>query len=128
MDSNDKTDNVVYKAKVKTPSDGKSETYVGLTADPFKIRYGGHLQAFNHEKYSQKSNLSKYIWKLKKQNLQFSIDWKILDRGKPFSPDSNTCQLCTKEKFHIILNKDSASLNSREELFNHCRHKEALLL
>ena len=121
------TDNIIYQASV-TSQNGVEETYTGLTADKFKLRYANHKKSFTHENYSTDSTLSSYIWKLKSENINYSISWKIIDRGKPFSPIHGNCQLCTKEKYFIIFNPEISSLNSRNELGTACRHKPKLLL
>ena len=120
--------NVVYQATVNQTQTDIEENYVGLTADPFKLRFGNHKKSFKHENYSSESTLSSYIWKLKSENINYNISWKIIDRGKSFSPITNICQLCTKEKFHIIFHPELSSLNSRNELFSSCRHKMKQLL
>ena len=121
------TDNLVYGATVKSPNNVE-ETYTGLTSDTFKIRYANHKKSFNHENYSTESTLSTYLWKLKKETINYSLSWKIIDRGKPFSPIHGNCQLCTKEKYHIIFSPEISSLNKRNELGSACRHKSKLLL
>ena len=104
------------------------ENYAGLTADTFKLCHGNHKKSFKNENDSTETTLSVCIWKLKSENIDFNINWKIIDRGKSFSPVSKTCQLCTKEKFLIIFNPELASLNTRNELGSNCRHKSKLLL
>ena len=42
---------------------------------------------------------------------------------KPFEDD-----LCIKEKFHILFSPESATINSRDEVYSACRHKHSLLL
>ena len=105
----------------------KRENYIGLTADTFKIRIGNHKKSFNHEQYKTESELSKHIWKLKEDNIGYKITWKIIDRGKSFNPVTKICQLCTKEKYYLIFKPEMCSLNSRNELGAHCRHKRGLL-
>ena len=58
----------------------------------------------------------------------FEIKWKIIDRGKRFNPSTRKCNLCLKEKYHIIFQPSSASLNKRSELFSTCRHRLQQLL
>ena len=74
------------------------------------------------------TTLSTHIWKLKEKGSTFNIKWSILDRGQIFNPGTKTCQLCTKEKFYIIFKPEIATLNSRNELGAHCRHKKTTLL
>ena len=76
---------IVYQATVKECETNITETYIGLTADPFKNRYGNHLKSFRHKKYISDSELSKHIWKLKDENKSYTISWKIIDRGNPLT-------------------------------------------
>ena len=119
--------NIVYQATVSS-SDGATEKYIGLTAPPFKKRFGNHNKSFKNEKYAHETTLSSYIWKLKEKNVDFTIKWKLMARAKPFSPITNLCNLCTKEKYLIIFHPELATLNSRNEINSHCRHKTSMLL
>ena len=58
----------------------------------------------------------------------FEINWKTLQHAKPFSPVNGQCALCTTEKKFIIFKPELGSLNSRNELGAHCRHKKSRLL
>ena len=122
------TNNVIYQATVKSENSNVEENYLGLTGDPFKLRYGNHKKSFNHENYSTESTLSAHIWKLKRENVDYDISWKIIDRDKTFSPIRNLCQLCTKEKYHIIFSPEICSINNCDELKAPCRHKRKFLL
>ena len=97
------------------------------TAESFKERYAVHKQSFKDGKTNQTS-LSKYITKLKNEKIEYDLKWKIIDRGKTYSPVTNTCHLCIKEAYHIIFNPQLADLNSKSELFASCRHKKGELL
>ena len=119
--------NIIYGATV-TPSQGQQETYVGLTSTTFKERHANHLKSFNHEEYSSETSLSKFIWKLKKKNLDYQINWQILDRAPIFNTSTRICGLCTLEKFYIMYRPDLATLNLREEVYKPCPHKHWLLL
>ena len=117
-------ENIVYQATVSS-NDGATEKYVGLTGPQFKKRLGNHKKSFKHEKYAHETTLSSHIWKLKEKNIDFEIKWKLLARAKPFTPVTNTCNLCTREKYFILYHPEQATLNSRNEM---CRHKEPMLL
>ena len=117
----------VYQATVTQTTTNKSETYIGLTGDSFKTRYGNHKKSFNHEKYKSDTELSNHVWKLKKENIEFTIKWRIIDRGKLFNPVSKICQLCVREKFYLIFKPNLCSLNNRNELGAYCRHQKKLL-
>ena len=102
------TKNYVYQATVvETTVDNqeKVETYVGVCATTFKERLGNHTKSFNNPKYKGDTILSSHIWDLK----AYSIAWKVIDRGTPFTPINNQCMLCTKEKFYILRKPKMAS-------------------
>ena len=46
---------------------------------------------------------------------------------KSQKPNDKTCNLCCKEAF-FIMNRDSKSVNKREELGGHCPHRRKHLL
>ena len=119
-------DCIIYHAKV-IQSDNKNRNYIGLTSTDFKARLGQHKQTFKDQGKSQTS-LSNHIHDLKNSKIDFKIQWNIVDRGKSFTPVSNVCTLCNKEKFHILFNSRLADLNSKSEFFSHCRHKRSRLL
>ena len=91
-------------------------------------RYGGHKQDFSKSENRIKSTLAGHIWNLKDKNEEPKINWEVVCRAAPFSPTTGVCNLCTSEKWHIIFKPETATLNRRQELFNHCRHKEKLLI
>ena len=123
--------NIVYQAEVvETRTDGvkKKETYVGCAATDWKSRKGNHEKSFKHQRYMHETVLSSHIWALKARGSTFSIAWRILDRGAPYNPGTKACMLCCKERFFIIRRPDLATLNSRQEVGNHCLHKASSLL
>ena len=50
-----------------------------MTATTFKERYANHTSSFRHKKDSNKTELSKHIWKLKENNQDYTIKWSILN-------------------------------------------------
>ena len=120
------TDQLVYRATVSSGTE--VETYVGLTAGQFKDRYYGHNFDFENLNQKDSTKLSSYIWSLKHENKPYQIKWEVVTRAKPFSAVSGRCDLCTAEKFEILFNPQRATLNSRNELYSHCRHKRRLYL
>ena len=101
--------------------------YVGMTSTDFKSRLGVHRQTFKNQKVSQTS-LSKHIHTLKSKNIDYEINWRIIDKARKFSPISNVCSLCDREKFRILFNPELADLNSKSEFYSHCIHKKSRLL
>ena len=119
---------VVYRATVTETATGKSETYTAVTANTFKQRLAGHKTDTNYLRYRHNTTLSDHIWSLKEQDKEYDLKWMLIDRGKAFNPIQKKCQICLKEKFHIMYNRSGASLNRREEVFNTCRHRKQNLL
>ena len=118
--------NLVYRATVT--NNNATEKYVGLTANTFKERFGGHKQDFKNSDKRTSSTLAGHIWMLKDRQMNYTIDWEVVCRASPFSSITGTCNLCNSEKWQIIYKSGTATLNRRQELFNHCRHKEKQLL
>ncbi|KAK3737000.1 hypothetical protein QZH41_006438 [Actinostola sp. cb2023] len=118
--------NIVYQATVTCGDE--VESYVGLTATDFKARYSNHKASFKHSTKRNATELSKHIWHLKENNLDYAISWKILCRAPQYSNASKRCGLCICEKYFIISNPKAASLNKRNELVSKCRHKDKYLL
>ena len=120
-------DHVVYGATV-IDNNANSSTYTGLTRNTFKKRWYKHTSDFNTEKNKHSTTLSTHIWDLKDSGENYQITWKILDKARESNPTTRKCRLCLKEKYHILFNSASASLNSRTEMFSTCRHRKRLLL
>ena len=132
-------DCIVYRASVEVKprgvvevEDAPVETYLGLVEPEWKGRLGNHKQDFKTSSRRDATCLSTYIWSLKEKGLRedrdFSITWALVGRAKAYSPTTDCCRLCLKEKSLMILKPEWAKLNSRDEFFNHCRHKNKLLL
>ena len=57
------------------------------------------------------------------------VKWKILENNiSTFNPTTEKCQLCIREKIYIVLKPHLCTLNSRLELFSHCKHIESKLM
>ena len=119
-------DNVIYVASVA--STAGVEHYTGLTSNTFKKRWSAHEGDFRNTSSKHNTRLSTHIWKLKEDNQNYQIRWEILDRAPAHNPVSRKCRLCLKEIYYIVFRPDSASLNSRNELFSTCRHRTQKLL
>ena len=117
---------VVYQATI-IQEDGKTDTYIGVTNE-FKARYRNHKKSFKSAEYSTETELSSFVWKLESEKINFTISWKVIDRGKIFNPVTKICSICTKEKYYLIHKPELGTLNERDELGTHCRHGKAFLL
>lgn len=118
---------IVYKATV-TSSEGE-KMYIGNTGDTFKSRYSNHTLTFRNEKYSKRTELSKYIWSLKRKNTQYNIKWEIVKKSNTQMRQSGLCNLCMDEKLEILRHKrehKDKSINKRSELISTCRHRKKL--
>ena len=118
------TSSLIYQATVTRHDNNKEESYIGLTDNTFKTRYNGHTSSFQNEQYRNATTLSNYIWTLKDKNINYSLKWKIIDRGRAYQPAGNNCGLCDLEKFYIISRPELANLNQRNELATSCRHRK----
>ena len=87
-----------------------------------------HTASFRHAKHKNSTELSKHIWTLKNDNIDYSISWRVLSSNSPYNSSSKRCNLCLKEKFLIIYRPDLSSLNKRNELVSSCRHRNKALL
>ena len=122
------TDCVVYKATVTETGSGNAETYTGATCQTFKKRWDSHRFDVRHIEKRNSSRLSGHIWDIKDQNLNYEIDWKLIDRAASYNPITRKCRVCLKEKYYIMYHRDDSSLNKRHEIFNTCRHRTQKLL
>ena len=109
----------VYRADV-VEEDGSPSTYTGVMDSIFKKRRYGHASSFRNSDKGHSTTLSSHIWNLKDALEKFELKWKILDRGEKLNPTNRKCNLCLKEKYHIIFQPSGASLNKRSELLSTC--------
>ena len=102
--------------------------YIGLTENTFKQRYFNHVQSFKNPKYENSTELSKYIWQLKRNNDNFNIKWSIIQRSQAYSNKTKRCNLCLTEKLSILNADKAKTLNKRSELVSKCRHENKYYL
>ena len=114
---------IVYRAAVTRLDTGHVEYYTGCTKQKFRLRFNAHAQSLRNYKYWDESSLSVYVWKLKNENINYQISWKIIGKAKMYNPATKLCNLCNLEKYFILYHSDGASLNKRKEMFNFCKHK-----
>ena len=113
---------VIYQAHVTT--NNKTMTYTGLTKNTFKSRFTTHNATIEKRPSKEKvTTLSEYVWKLKDNDIPFSIKWSIKTKAYAFSSGSKSCDLCLSEKMTILLHDPRHSLNQRDELLAKCPHK-----
>ncbi|KAJ8036201.1 hypothetical protein HOLleu_20112 [Holothuria leucospilota] len=110
------TKNIVCQATVT--SQLGSYIYIGACDTEFKKRWYNHKSSFKLEHKRTDTELSKHIWTLRENNIDFDLNWKILKQANSYSHISKRCQLCLWEKFFIITERKSPILNSRTELIS----------
>ena len=103
-------------------------TILALQGEPSRKDGTNITLIFNNQEDRNKTTLSAHVWKLKDEGRPYEIQWDIMDRAKTFNPISRKCRLCLKEIFYIMFKPESATLNSRNELYNTCRHRKQKLL
>ena len=118
---------VVYGAEVTDLTTGGKETYTGLTDGTIRDRIAKHEGNFRH-RHQPGTRLSDHVWKLQDKGSPYTITWQILSRASSFNPSSGLCRLCLKEKYLIMFQPATASLNKRNEIYASCRHRASKLL
>ena len=86
---------LVYIADIKDNSN-KKKYYLGLSETTFKEHYRNHKKESNHSKYQSSTELSKYIWKLKRDKIDFTIKWSIVERVNG-NANSTRCNLFNRK-------------------------------
>ena len=117
---------VVYQATVTQTNTMREDLYIGITENELKTRYNQHTSSFRLSHKSSATSLSKHIWKLKENNTDHTVTWKIREKAQPYTPTSSKCNLCTTEKAYIAYTLPS--LNKRRELFSTCPNRRKHLL
>ena len=110
------------------PDKPPSKSYIGSCATTFKTRYNNHKQSFKHIKHRNDTALSKFIWKLKEANTDFTLSWSIVSSVSKNFCKGKTCHLCLTEKAFIIKEDPVNALNTRGEILNKCRHRNKFKL
>ena len=79
-------------------------------------------------KCENSTELAKYIWQLKRDNISFSVKCAIITKVCG-SSNPLLCKLCLTEMLLIInFINNGDMLNKRSELLNSCRHLKKHLL
>ena len=91
------TPKIIYRANVSNDENSDKKFYFRLADTPFKERYRNHKRDFKHEKYENCTEFAKYIWQLKRSNINFSIKYSIASKVSG-SHSSIICPLCITEK------------------------------
>ena len=122
------TPNIIYQADVPSNLDNENRVYLGVSETPFKERYSNHVREIKHKRYSNVTELSKYVWELKRNNKAPLITWKIV-RKVYGNPKHNFCKLCLLKKLSVTKfpNQDIL-LCKRSEFNSKCRRENKLFI
>ena len=126
MDCNCLKKCIVYKAEVSSSLETKS--YLGTAEDTFKTRFNNHKKSFKHRAYEKETELSKYIWSLKDESINYTIKWSVAATAIPYTCGSKRCDLCLTEKLLIAQADPKTLLNKRSEIVSKCRHRNKFTL
>ena len=129
MNKNCLASNIIYQATVTSTLQNYNEKiYIGLCETTFKKRYANHKKSFNTERYKNSTSLSNEFWRIKEQNGEPKVTWKVLRKSKAYNPNSKKCSLCSNKKYEIATYKGENILNKRSEVIAKCRHQNKFSL
>ena len=120
--------NIIYKTEISQADSTEKKFYIGTTAHSFKQRYNNHTKSSRDHKYSNKTVLSNYVWGLKNEGKDFTVNWSILKRAKRYERGAEQCDLCLEEKLSIVQADKKNLLNKRTGIFLTCRHRSKFLI
>ena len=110
---------LVYDAVVNTST---TKNYYGTCEKSFKERYNNHTSSFKNRSRQKSTELSNYIWELKENGENYTIDWLIAMMCYPYICGTRKCDLFLSEK-SMTAGANSASLsNIPDELVPKCLH------
>ena len=122
-------ENIVYEGKITSNQPNyKEKIYFGIAETSFKQRFNNHTKSFNNQIYESNTELSKEYWKIKNNNFNPKIKWRIVRKCPPYNLSKRKCYLCLNEKLEIASYKGNNLLNKRSELVNKCRHQNKFTL
>ena len=82
------TPSIVYRAIVSAIHK-PDKKYFGISETPSKDHYNNHTRDFRHKEYVNKTELSKYIWKLKDEgeinsfnNMEYNVCCQLLSQRR----------------------------------------------
>ena len=72
----------MYNALVDWLDTNKTKPY-GTCEKDFEERYNNHTASFRNKNKEKSTELSKYIWELKDNNIQHNLKWRIASKAHP---------------------------------------------
>ena len=71
---------IVYNAKLT--ANGNEFNFIGHTENDFKSRSRNHKSSFNNHNHKSATALSKKVWELKENGIDYNITWSIFEMSK----------------------------------------------
>ena len=78
LDNKCLTSQLIYQADVTNSLEKEYKYYLRLAETTFKEQYGNYKILFKNENCKNSTELSKYVWSLKENDMMPSIKWKIV--------------------------------------------------
>ena len=116
---------LVYNTDVNTST---TKNYYRTCEKSFKERYNNHTSSFRNKSRQKSTELSNYIWELKENGENYTIDWLIAMKAHPYICGTTKCDLRFYEKLPIARTNLASLLNKRDELVSKCRHMNKFTL
>ena len=113
---------LVYNVLVDRLDTNKTKHYYGTCEKNFKERYNNHATSFRNKNKEKTTELSKYVWELKDNNIQHNLEWHIASKAHPYVCGSKKCYLLLTKKLTFIKADPEILLNTSDELLSKCRH------
>ena len=122
------TNKIAYRAEGET-SDGinqlSTKVNFGISKTESMSKYNNHTMSFRNRTHENDSELSKFIWSLKDQNMEFDIKWSIFKK----SYRSKSCNLCLSKKLVTSNFKEKERLLTKWlDLVSKCRRESEYVL
>ena len=108
--------------------DLQQKNYYGTFEKSFKERYNNHTSSFRNKSRQKSTELFNYIWELKENGENYTIDWLIAMKAHPYIRGTRKCDICLCEKLLIARANSASLLNKRDELVSKCRHMNKFTL
>ena len=98
------------------------------TYSNFESRCKNHSMLFRRKSHTNYTELSKYLWCKRNENIRIDFNWSIGAHASPYKFRSYRCDLCLTEKFFIARSDPKLLLYNRAGLISKCRHRNKHVL
>ena len=95
------TPKVIYHSDISNAANNNQKFYFGVAETTFKECCSNHKQDVKPIKYQYNTELTKYIWNLKNNSINYNIQWKVVDKVYG-NANSTMCKLFLIEQLWII--------------------------